>query len=220
MVTSINNWWSAFDIYRYKNLVYLRTLKCASTYYSKFFSEQGWQYNTADTIDWDNDQVFSFIMDPYKRRLKGLTEFIVGNNKQELLSQDRLFWGGVLYLDMHSIPYFTCYGERVNDIDWIPLDIVLDNKDSRIVTEELLSKMLFDRYQLQYTFPAKKEHTSSLEKIKIYKYLEEIIGHGNYAMHLGLTRDIELYHQVVTRTCTWKLLTGSWDQDISWKRKI
>ena len=38
------------------NLVYLRTLKCASTFYSELFLANGWIKQTTKDIDWNRDR--------------------------------------------------------------------------------------------------------------------------------------------------------------------
>ena len=203
-------WLREFSIYRYNNLVYLRTLKCASSYYSKFFKTNGWTADTANNIDWKNDHVFSFIMNPEERRLKGLTEFVAANSQQQLLDCDFIFWGGVLYLDMHAVPYSISYGKYVDKIDWIPIDL-----NHQAGSANNLLAVLLSNYNLQYEFPEFKEHESSQEKLKIYEMIKEKTKNGNFAMHLGLENDIELYHDVCTNIKPWLIYNNIW-KDISW----
>ena len=208
--TNKDYWLREFSIYRYDNLVYLRTVKCASSYYSKFFKSNGWIEDTANNIDWKNDHVFSFIMNPEERRLKGLTEFVSANNQHQLLDCDFIFWGGVLYLDMHSVPYSISYGKYVNKIDWIPIDLT----HQADIANNLLSVLLFN-YNLQYEFPKFKEHESSEEKLKIYEIIKEKTKNGNFALHLGLEDDVELYHNVCVKIKPWLIFNNNW-KDISW----
>ena len=208
---SQNQWLSEFDTYRHKNLVYLRTLKCGSTYYANAFKNVGWIKSTADTINWDTDHVFSFIMDPYERRLKGLTEFVFANRQLDLLQFDKIFWGGVLYLDMHAIPYNISYGKYIDKIDWIPIDCKNFDKDIAVT----MLKSLLAKYELHYEFPLAKEHESSEDKLKIYQLIKEKTSNGNYAIHIGLESDINLYHRVCTKISPWLLTTDPWPS-ISW----
>ena len=69
-------------------LVYLRTLKCASTFFWQSFTKFGWVEIEFDKIDWQKQQVFSHIMHPTQRRLKGISEFIWINQTQDLLTTD------------------------------------------------------------------------------------------------------------------------------------
>ena len=208
-------WLPEFYIYRHKNLVYLRTFKCGSTYYAKTFENVGWVKSTADTINWDTDHVFSFIMEPYERRLKGLTEFVFANRQQELLQFDKIFWGGVLYLDMHAIPYSISYGKYIDKIDWIPIDCKNFDKD----LAPTMLKSLLAMHGLHYKFPTAKEHESSEDKIKIYQTIKEKTGDGNYAIHIGLEDDIDLYHRVCTKISPWLLTTDQWP-NVSWLKQL
>jgi hypothetical protein len=154
-------------------------------------------------------------MDPHVRRVKGLTEFVVSDHKQDLLKFGKIFWGGVLYLDMHSIPYNICYGDYIEQIDWIPLDLHDDPLESRQATLNLLTAML-NKYDLSYDFPSELQHESSPEKLEIYNKIWEITDTGNFAMHLGLEKDIDLYSRVVSNISPWLIGVSDWDT-ISWK---
>lgn len=204
-------WLREFQAMRYKNLVYLATMKCACTHYIKFFHDHGWESFSADNIEWDQDHVFSFMLSPDERRLKGLTEFVWVNNRQELLNQDSLFWGGVLYLDMHSVPYTLSYGKYCEEIDWIPLDLFGQPPD----TSEKMLVSLLKKYNLEYQLPTERYHSSNTEKLEIYNIIKEKTGNGNFAMHLGLEDDINLYHRVCVGVRPWLAESSSWDQ-VSW----
>lgn len=206
-----NLWLREFDIYRHGSLVYLRTLKCASSYYSRLFANNGWTQQTADTIDWDRDHVFSFIMDPHERRLKGLTEFVVANHQLDLLRFEQIFWGGVLYMDMHAIPYSVCYGQHVEKIDWIPLDCQNFESDCA----ERMVKHLLKDYGLVYDFPDQRLHESDQQKLQVYETIKQKTGNANFAMHIGLEADINLYHRVCCGVSPWLMNQHNW-KGVSW----
>ena len=78
-----------------------------------------------EDIDWDQDVVFSYIMDPIKRRHKGLGEYIVANNLQSKLFNDpefRKILTHVPYLDEHSASLHCLYKGAVDKIHWMFLD--------------------------------------------------------------------------------------------------
>jgi len=209
-------WLKEFEIYRYKNLVYLRTFKCGSSYYLKIFNNAGWSKSSADNIDWDQDHVFSFIMDPYERRLKGLTEFIFSYKQQALLDFEKDFWGNVLYLDVHSMPYNISYGKYIDRIDWIPIDCQNFAPD---LAKNMLSSLL-SWHNTHCEFLPNREHKSTQEKLKIYETVKTKTEQGNFAMHLGLEDDVDLYRRVcagISPGClnnpekTWK--------DVSWLKQ-
>jgi len=158
----------SFEVLRYNNLVYLRTLKCASTYYSTLLKNNGWQCQSATTINWDQDHVFSFIMNPFERRIKGLAELIEITKNYKLLDQDKNFWSMVLYLDLHSIPVTLALGNLVKKIDWIPIGHTISN-------DELFVKLL-DHYQIKLNFdnPPVNKYQASNAKIELYNRIRDL----------------------------------------------
>lgn len=206
-------WLKEFEIYRYKNLVYLRTLKCASTYYSKMFSDAGWILSSADTINWNTDHVFSFIMDPYERRLKGLTEFIFSYEQQALLNFEKDFWKNIPYLDSHAIPYSVCYGKYVDKIDWIPIDCQNFAPD---LAKNMLSSLL-SWHNTSCKFLPDRENESSQEQLKVYNTINTKTGEGSWVTHIGLEDDADLYRRVCTGISPWFLGNSekTW-KDVSW----
>jgi hypothetical protein len=111
---------------RHDNLVYCRTLKCGSEFfYRNFVQTAHWSPMLYEDIDWDQDVVFSYIMDPIKRRHKGLGEYIVANNLQAKLFHDpefRKILTHIPYLDEHSASLHCLYKNVVDKIHWIYLD--------------------------------------------------------------------------------------------------
>lgn len=206
-------WIKGFEIYRYKNLVYLRTLKCGSTYYSKMFTNAGWNRSSADAIDWNVDHVFSFIMDPYERRLKGLTQYIFNHNQQSLLEIESFFWKHVLYIDPHAMPYSVCYGKYIDKIDWIPLDCQNFAPD---LAKNMLSSLL-SLHNAPYEFLPNKENESSQQQLEIYNAIKAKTGDGSWLLHRGLEDDADLYRRVCAGISPWYLghLEKTW-KDISW----
>ena len=126
---------------RWKNLVYARTLKCASEFFYKNFTlTAGWQPITYNDIDWQNNYVFSYIMDPIDRRHKGIAEFLIQTNTQHLLNIDDFgkIIKQVTCLDEHSASLHNIYGNRISQIKWLP--IVNNHQIAIDATESLLSE--------------------------------------------------------------------------------
>jgi hypothetical protein len=153
-------------------------------------------------------------MEPMQRRLKGLAEFVWGNQRQDLLTQDSLFWGGTLYMDMHSVPYTLSYGNHCEQIDWIPLDSFGQPPD---LSETMLCALL-QHYGLNYELPSGREHVSNSAKIAIYDTIKQKTGNGNFAIHLGLSEDIDLYHRVCSGIRPWLITQEPWTA-VSWLNK-
>jgi len=125
---------------RWQNLVYARTLKSGSEFfYKNFVHTAGWQPMRWQDIDWQIDHVFSYIMDPIQRRHKGIAEYLFINDALHLL-EDPAF-GRIIsqapFLDEHSASMRTVYGDRVDDIHWIPMNQT-DHEQAQRLTDQLL----------------------------------------------------------------------------------
>ena len=125
---------------RYGNLVYCRTLKCGSEFfYNNFVQTAHWNPTLYSDIDWDQDVVFSYVMDPIKRRHKGIGEYIVANNLREQLFHDLAFRKILTYapyLDEHSASLHCLYRRDIDKIHWMYLDD--DHSVGTIQTEKFL----------------------------------------------------------------------------------
>ena len=182
-----------FEIYRLNNLVYLKTLKCASTYYANVFEFNGWKKDTANNIDWDKDHVFSFMMHPVTRRSKGLAQFVYGTGKTDLLKQDAIFWGNVVYLDLHAMPYTTSYGDFAYKIDWI----LLDHQD--YTAKSLLEKLL-EKFGVTVIFPEVEKNQSDNTQLKVFEsILDKASLEHRATRDLGISKDVELYNDVSSK---------------------
>jgi hypothetical protein len=105
-------------------LVYVSTLKCASSFFHESFRRLHWYKITFDQIDWKNQHVFGHLLDPDIRRNKAVAEVITQNNLGGLFHNDESFRQLVRHvplLDGHSKSFYDLYGDRCKDIDWIPI---------------------------------------------------------------------------------------------------
>jgi len=203
---SFLKWISDTEVYRGGPLVYVRTLKCASTYYSEEFLRNGWTKTSVRDIDWQNDHVFSFIMDPLDRRLKGLAEFIsMYPGTEKLLDQDSIFWKKLTSIDMHSVSYHLTYHDYVRKIDWIPID------SPHYKSEELVIK-LCQFYKIDLNLSYNKKNTSSNAQKLIRQKIKDLTGDGSAELYLALEKDMFLYHDVCNSISP---DSNVWDE-ISW----
>lgn len=204
------------EVLRHENLVYLRTLKCASTFFYWNFSKNlMWQEISWSSIDWENDHVFSHILEPVKRRHKAVAErlfmfglcdqYINDLNLQECLEHS-------LVLDQHGESYSTRYGTACNRIDWIPLQP--DNHVNVTLTQALLSSSGVNDVKWNYGY----SHIGEDIKTQVEKILET---RWNQALYQGrllewqqheLQQDIDLYTNI---TQSFDSNATSW-RDISW----
>jgi hypothetical protein len=202
--TELLHWIGPRDVYRCGSLVYLVNLKCASTYYADQFSKNNWKKQTAKDIDWSQDHVFSFIMDPMIRRAKGLAEFFcMYPQHASLLNQHPDLFKSLLYLDPHSLPYWLTFHSIVRKIDWIPID-------QNYKSEDLVIK-LCESHDIDIKLSYNKVHTSSQEKNTMYEKILEATGNGSAALYLGLEPDMFLYNDIIMsispREQSWEKIT-------------
>jgi len=206
---------------RHKNLVYLRTLKCASTFfYLNFTKNLMWLPIPWANIDWENDHVFSHILEPVKHRHKAVAErlfmfglcdqYINDLNLQQCLEQS-------LMLDEHGESYSSRYGTACNLIDWIPLQS--DNHVNITLTEALLSDSGVTDIKWKYDY----SHTGEDIKKQTEKILElrwnQSKGAGGTQLsewlQNELQQDIDLYENI---TQSFDSSAKSWC-DITWLKK-
>lgn len=108
---------------QYKNLVYARNLKCASTFFYNNFVEMGWQPLWLAEAG-DDCTVFSHIMDPVQRRHQGLAEYIdMCGLTEDYIRDSRLqnLLATAPVLDRHSLSYEHSFGARADSMTWIPI---------------------------------------------------------------------------------------------------
>jgi hypothetical protein len=213
-------------IYRNKNLVYLATLKAASTFYSTVVLANGWDTIAFGDIDWHHDHVFGFIIDPFTKYIKALAEDYF-NEEIETIVNGSEDWIAdpefqkllpailsrhkeqCLILTHHSLPLSITLDDYANLVDWIPIDIGVSSVD------------LFTKLCKQYTITIDYSsenidiHTSMQNKISVFNDLKEKFGQGNYISDIVLAKDIDLYQNVKSK---FNPHEETWDK-ISWLRK-
>jgi hypothetical protein len=133
-------------VFRHKNLVYLPITKNASTSYTELFSNQlKWQTSYIDLIDWEKDHVFSHLLHPYTRHLKGITTCLMTYQLHDLVDNNNfLKLLGTAVFDLHSYPLTPALGENVYKIDWL----LLDHSE---VSGDYLTVKLLESYDIKIT---------------------------------------------------------------------
>ena len=201
---------------RYRNIVYLRTLKCASTFfYWNFTKNFDWQEISWSDIDWDHDHVFSHMLDPVHRRHKALAERLCmfGLGKQYLADSNlRQCLEHSLNLDQHGEGYTTRYGSAVNRIDWIPL---YSNQELNVeLTEKLLANSGVTDLTWDYEFAHAGEDVKKQVELLLTQTWDRALNHGKLFdwQQNELQNDLDLYKQVTTK---FDLHGASWD-NMSW----
>lgn len=133
------NFYKQIATYRYpgKSILFVRNNKCASTFYSNIFMANGWQVDNFENINWAEDKVFSVIIDPYVRHVKGLVQDLCdrGIERIALNNFGRTFWHSLPWIGHHSMPISIKFDNHHNQIDWIPADA--DRPTEDIITNKL-----------------------------------------------------------------------------------
>ena len=208
--TTVRDYWINHEnsCLRKDTLVYVDTLKCASTYYKSLLINNGWQADKFTNIDWTQDHVFGFIMEPWKRRAKGIAEDLLTyySVEQYLLNNlGKRFWEDHLTFGKHSVPISMVWSGYTDKIDWIPLDIPVDSNT--------LLKKLLEKYHIALDYSlAIEEHRTEKYKQEIYEKISNFIGNGSANLQLMMATDVDLYQSVVLGICT----DGQCWDEISW----
>lgn len=196
---------STVVVYKYQTLVFLPVPKCGYVYYHDLFTRLGWEKTTLDKIDFDQHVVFTAIMDPMDRYLKGLTEWMwkkIKFNDYNNLEQQELFFGlasDLLITDVHTMPYTVEYQGIIDKIHWIPSDRLSDNQ----VKQAMMNLFKKHNYDIQLPLDEPRLHESGTEKLKLYQAIKNIHSskeqkHFNISLlYIFLAADLKFYRQLV-----------------------
>jgi len=184
-----------------KNLVYVPTLKAASTYFRTHLLANEFVPVNQEHIRFADNHLFSHIMEPIKRRNKGVTEFFHGKlplpDKQ--LLQGAKVYDALLqilqapYFDEHSAPLHLLFHGFINQIYFIPIDV----KELEYLE---ITSVFLRQHGIVIDFPPKKIHQSGISQIEIFhvveKHLESSMQHSNL-VEATFAQDIALYQRVL-----------------------
>jgi hypothetical protein len=177
-------------------LVYLRTLKCASTFfYNNFRDKQGWSEIHFNKIDWTHHKVFSHILHPHYRRAKGLAEYIHMYGLESKYWNDldfQQFIHASLGLDLHSLTVDLTYSyPACCEINWLP--VLSDHGLTIDITNDLLSQHMIVLPQWDLS----QEHLCEFDKRKISDHIlrQPLADH----VLLYLDNDVKLYESAVAK---------------------
>jgi len=140
---------------RKDKLVYARTLKAGSEFFYKNFQDASWAEVPFDSIDWHNETVFSYIMDPIQRRHKGISEIIIATGTYNLVLSNKKNIGKLVrmipFLDAHSASLHNIYGPHVRKIHWLLMTTdhsVAIKETERFLTQHSVS---VPEWKVEYT---------------------------------------------------------------------
>ncbi len=180
-------------------MVYVRNLKCASTFFGSSF-EKCWRWEPINwkDINWEYQHVFAHILEPLERRFKGIAEYINMHNLDSLFHENidfQNFVKNVVSLDVHSSSYYDTFGNLMYHIDWIPIsgythNQVIDFTERLMRHYGIRTLKNWDWNSVHYTQPEKKATEQKLKQL------------CNFQSHIPreilwyFERDIKLYQQV------------------------
>lgn len=184
---------------RWNNLVYVRTLKCGSEFFYKNFTiTAGWVPITWQDINWDQDTVFSYIMDPVVRRNKGVSEYLVAQGAQDLILNNATFGQVIAQVpcfDEHSACLRDLYGEYLHKINWIPMD----NQNHQL-SIDITNKLLAEHNCPEIKWNQSFKHTTANYLDKIHARVTELWHADASVQQITLfyfKEDIELFTQTL-----------------------
>lgn len=205
------------EVCRWENLVYLRTLKCASTFfYWNFTKHLGWTETHWNAIDWQNDHVFTHMLDPVERRHKAIAERLHMHRLGSLYLENPDLQAALQHawqLDEHNESYCTRYGTAVNHIDWIPLSD--NNRENIRRTEKLIEFHQPGTMPIQWdmNFAHYADHNKKAVETRLRQSWQEGLYKGLIEwQQFQYADDMNLYQRVVQR---FNALGESWS-DMSW----
>lgn len=198
------------------NLVYLRVLKCASSFfYNNLTENYKWESIPISSIDWAHQHVFGHIMDPVERRHKGVLEHLLTTGCLDLLESNRFFRDMIAHiprLDEHSVSIHEMFGESAWLVDWIPIS--QNHAETVQQTEKLLrttGMKRFDRWDYGHARPADQRMLAAAE---LLRRLWAAGNHHPQSTIAYLYRDQRLYNAVISN---FNSFGDTWP-DTSWLR--
>lgn len=192
-------------VYAHKNVAYLPVPKCASSSYTNLFRDQlGWQSKQMSDLDLTQIKVFSLIINPLTRRLKGIVESLYKsfnyNDDAILTALDNQsfldFVSRVMTVDNHTTPYSLVFESWFDLVHWIPIDLLTPQQ----VKKEMLT--FFYQNNVQIDLPETKKLNVSNQKRKlIQQMIQTKIMQTEAPAELGLmfAKDTQLYNKLVVR---------------------
>ena len=191
--------------YQYNNLVFVPVAKCASTYYSTLLENLGWQKILLSTVDFDSIFAFGVIMHPLIRYLKGITEWIwqlelLPTYIGDIENQDffKKLTDALIAPDIHCLPYTAIYGNRLEKINWIPMDNLSDND----IKQHMIQMCKSNGHDIFFPLNDTRIHKSPLEKLNLYNAVKQSFikkPDKIYTIYSLLANDLKFYHQLINK---------------------
>ena len=228
--------------YRYKNVIYVREMKCAGSYYGDFFESIGWEKIDLNTVNLRDYYVFGLIMDPIVQHLK-VTAQAIGNAYCKYREDEGWKDGDVFCYDqiLHDIkntqfqnlarsiiitseqsalPYTTMYGDALEHIDWIPweygnTDLFKDWIEMLLRSQGIDVTIPRGDKHLRWSYPAKRRTFELLADLLAETETTDAMVNPDLAqkmVYYYYADDLKFYHRLLER---FNPDGKTWDE-ISW----
>lgn len=191
--------------YQHENLVFVPVNKCASTYYNTLFEKLGWKKIALAEVDLDSVVAFGIIMHPLVRYLKGITQWIwecdlLPSYTGDIENQEffKRLTVDLIAPDIHSLPYTAIYGNRLEKINWIPMDNLSDSE----IKQHMMQLFASAGHKIILPLNDSRIHTSPSEKLNLYNAVKQsFIKKPNkiYKIYSLLANDLKFYHQLLNK---------------------
>jgi hypothetical protein len=196
-----------------KKLVYVRYEISKGSFYHPMLQYNQWTEIDFNDINWHDDHVFSFILDPVERYLSAVSFDLLYNPelKEILLHQGPDLFKNLLVITPHSIPIHNIFFDHVDNIDWIPAGGGFDDESN--------FKKLCDYYDIELDWNTPVTSTAFKNivdiKSKLRIMLENDLGIGTRHLWSMLAKDIDLYKRILDN---FDGGAESWPE-VSWKKE-
>lgn len=182
--------------FRYKNIVYVRTTRCASNYIKRILIQLNFKNIKFNSIK-NTDKVFTFIIDPFERRVKGLTYLLDELKAYSLIKnpQFKKFIKSTCVAGIDTLPYYLQYRNILNQTLFLPI-----HKKYQII--DLLKKYFYQHCPelLQIKFN-ENVWRNKADKIREYQYRHvKTILKNNKLVKNTLDLDNKIWKEAVSKT--------------------
>ena len=182
--------------FRYKNIVYVRTTRCASNYIKRILIQLNFKNIKFNNIR-DTDKVFTFIIDPFERRVKGLTLLLDELKAYSLIKnpQFKKFIKSTSVAGIDTLPYYLQYKNILNQTLFLPI-----HKKYQIT--DLLKKYFYQHcpelLQIKFNENVWKNKANKIREYQ-YRYIKTILK-SNKSVKNTLDLDNKIWKEAVSKT--------------------
>ena len=206
----------------YKNLAFVPIAKCAFRYYTTMFTDLGWELVNLNQLDVENTNFVGVVMHPLQRRLKGLTEWIMesyamhapvkslnnpwGYEDMEIdwaqLKSDiktkyfKKLVESVNIGDNHSQPYSVLFGNFLNKVNWIPMDVMSSDQ----VKISMMKFFHSHGHSIQLPLGDRHLGVSSSQKLELFNIVKSTCyntSQQHLDFHKFYSEDLKFYYHLL-----------------------